>query len=466
MQLIYGGGARGGKSFLGALWVLMMCKKYPGSQWFVARHELKALKRTTLRTLFQALKTLEMKDGIDYAMNNQDMVMTIINYGTDVEGRSCKAQPSAIFFGEMAELPSDPEYDRLGSYDLTGVWLDEAQEISKNAKDTLQARFTLLQGDGWSTWPKSLYTCNPGKGWIYSEFWKPLIKESKQERGKAFVTALYTDNPYIDHKKYADAVLSTGNKVKIERLLYGNFEYDDTPGRMVDYDAMCEMFGRKLEGGKKYITCDPAGLGEDLAVIALWEGMMLKNLWTYPRCKVTGEPSELPSLEYEVREIMNQELIPLDRIAVDAVGIGQGLVDSLGCRSYVGNRVAVQTAEAKKNAELRANFKDLNSQCGFLLADAINKKRIGCYKNQHEEAIKEELDFLIQIKVDEDGKFTIMPKEEIKQKIGRSPNFRDVMMMRFMFELDEMDEEEGDSFEDYEREALRYISSGQKKYLI
>jgi hypothetical protein len=35
-------------------------------------------------------------------------------------------------------MPSDPNYDRLGSYGITGVFLDEAQEIDYMAINVLK----------------------------------------------------------------------------------------------------------------------------------------------------------------------------------------------------------------------------------------------------------------------------------------------------------------------------------------
>ncbi len=37
------------------------------------------------------------------------------------------------------------------------------------------------------------------------------------------------------------------NKVDKERLLYGNFDYDNTPGRLYDYDDLQDMFKKDLE---------------------------------------------------------------------------------------------------------------------------------------------------------------------------------------------------------------------------
>ena len=45
-ELIFGGGAGGGKSVLGAYWVLKMCLKYPFTRWVIGRNSLKTLKET------------------------------------------------------------------------------------------------------------------------------------------------------------------------------------------------------------------------------------------------------------------------------------------------------------------------------------------------------------------------------------------------------------------------------------
>ena len=79
-----------------------------------------------------------------------------------------KRQDVYIFLVDLSYQPSDPKYNRLGSYSLTGYFIDEAQEVRKDAIDILRARTSLLSGkddDGneWQAYPKSLYTCNPDK---------------------------------------------------------------------------------------------------------------------------------------------------------------------------------------------------------------------------------------------------------------------------------------------------------------
>jgi phage terminase large subunit len=49
--------------------------------------------------------------------------------------------------------------------------------------------------------------------------------------------------------------------------------------------------------------------------------------------------------------------------------------------------------------------------------------------------IIEELEWVKQYEMDKDGKKRVLPKEKIKEAIGRSPDFADMLMMREWFEI-------------------------------
>jgi hypothetical protein len=60
-----------------------------------------------------------------------------------------------------------------------------------------------------------------------------------------FIPALVTDNEFIP-KAYIANLRRMKDKVSKERLLYGNFDYDNSPGRIFEYEEVLEIFERPL----------------------------------------------------------------------------------------------------------------------------------------------------------------------------------------------------------------------------
>ena len=271
-EVCYGGAARGGKSYLGCAWQIMRRISMPGSSGLIAREELTKLKDTTLLTFFGLLNIFGVRDAVDF--NAQSLICSFPN-------------GSRIFFREIKYIPSDPEFDRLGSYDLTDCFIDESQQISAKAISVLKGRFSVLSGDGWHTIPKALYTCNPSKGWIKNDFVDPH-KRGEIQPYRKFIKALPKDNPNVS-QAYLDNLLKA-DKITIERLYYGNFDYDDDPTVLCDYDAIVDMFTNEhvKPTGLKRISADLAMQGRDKFVAGVWDGSV---------CNVAIEPWVLCSFQ-------------------------------------------------------------------------------------------------------------------------------------------------------------------------
>ena len=56
IEVLFGGGAGGGKSVLGCYWLLKCALKYPGSRYLMARRAATTLRQTTLNTLRQVAR--------------------------------------------------------------------------------------------------------------------------------------------------------------------------------------------------------------------------------------------------------------------------------------------------------------------------------------------------------------------------------------------------------------------------
>ena len=65
-ELFFGGGAGGGKSYLGCFWLVYSCLNYPGSRWLMGRARLTTLKKSTLLTFFEVLKIFQLKRDNDW----------------------------------------------------------------------------------------------------------------------------------------------------------------------------------------------------------------------------------------------------------------------------------------------------------------------------------------------------------------------------------------------------------------
>ncbi len=225
---------------------------------------------------------------------------------------------STIFLLDLSYQPSDPNYDRLGSYGITWAFIDEAQEINYQAINIIKGRFSMLEklspeGEAmWRTIPKMLYTCNPAKNWIYQEFYKPW-KENRLPQGRAFIPALVTDNPSIK-PEYIE-FLKSSDPVTVQRLLYGNFEYDDDPSSLYSTEEISDLFTNNADqSDAKYMIVDVARLGRDKTVIGIWKGLHLYRTVEIARDTLDNQLTTLKQLEIE-------EKIDRKNIAIDQDGV-------------------------------------------------------------------------------------------------------------------------------------------------
>jgi len=411
--LLFGGGAGGGKSYLGVAWLVSMCLAYPGTKWFIGRKELKRLMTTTYITFLKFCRDHEVKD---WRLNGQ------YNYIEFNNG-------SRIDLLDVNYLPSDPLFERFGSSEYTGGWLEEIGEIQFEAYDTLKSRINRHMNKEYKIFPKILMTCNPKRHWAYYGFYKPW-KENRLEEGSVFIQSLYLDNPYTA-EDYGEQLATIKDKAKKARLMFGDWEYEDDPAILIDMDKIDDMFTNAPRISRaKYLTSDPARFGEDKTVIYLWQGFHLDSAWEYPK-------TSMKDIRDELYRLASKHKIPASNIIVDEDGVGGGVKDFYpGIKGFVNNSSPIRTEEEKKKK--LQNYRNLKSQCYYRLADYINLGRISVnpeIKPSIKEGLIEDLQQLKSKDPDNDMVQDILSKDEIKKVLGRSPDYSDALMIRMQFEL-------------------------------
>ena len=120
-----------------------------------------------------------------------------------------------------------------------------------------------------------------------------------------------------------------------------------------------------------------------------------------------------------------------DNIIVDEDGVGGGVKDYLKCKGFVNNSAPIENGVQKEN------FSNLKTQCYYKLAEQINMNNLYVMCDEFQEKLmKEELEMVRLAKEIDTSKITLMSKDEVKKKIGRSPDYSDALMMRMYFTLD------------------------------
>jgi hypothetical protein len=374
-ELLFGGGAGGAKSFLGCLRLIDRCTRLPETRWLMGRAKLKTLKITTFRSFKDASKML----GVDHLWqyNGQDNIITFWN-------------GSEIIMKDLFLFPSDPEFDALGSLEITGAFIDECNQVVVKARNVVSSRIRYKLDDftcfGEPTkdlqiveedekgrplkWidskgrivggliPKLLMTCNPAKNWVYADFYKPS-RDNELRPYRKFIQALATDNKYIS--RHYITQLSKLDENSKERLLNGNWEYDDDPAKLMEFEAITDLFSNNfVQEGKKYISGDVARLGSDNFIIGLWDGLRLVKVKKFKKTRLDDAKKFIDNLRKEHR-------VPRSKIVVDEDGVGGGLVDFM--RGVVG---FVNNSKALKGE----NYANLKAQCYYKLAEVVNEREI------------------------------------------------------------------------------------------
>lgn len=385
--------------------------------YFIARQKLNDLRKFTLPTIYEVFKDWGVGQEY-YKFNGQDNFFQLYN-------------GSKVFLLEVAPQPSDPLYMRFGSMTFTRGWGEETGEWEESAKSNLGAAIGRWKNNIYRLPPKFLQTCNPSKNYLYREYYRKF-KDGTLEPWKAFIQAFPTDNKMLP-EGYIENLLRTLSKNEIERLIKGNWEFDDDPSVLMDYQKICDIFSNThVPEGDKRITVDAARFGGDKIVIMEWNG------W---RCKVrVFQKQGLDVTAQKIEESRMWMGCGKSDILVDEDGVGGGIVDFYKCRGFVNNSSPLPSPDAPRDDKgnpVKENFDNLKSQCYFRLAKRVNDNGVfvDCDDPEIRQAIIEELEVIKQKNMDSDMKRGVIPKEDMKELLGRSPDFADTLMMREYFDL-------------------------------
>ncbi len=423
----YGGAAFSGKSYLMCYWLVTMACSYPDTHWGLGRKELKRLKGTTLITLFEVLEKCELKVDIDYTYNQQNNVIEFHH------------NKSKIILIDTDKKPSDPLYTGLSSLQLTSAAVDESVETDPDAIKMLFKACGRRKNFEYNLTPKLLECFNPAKNHVYKRYYKPA-KEKTLPSNYKFIKALPSDNPSPGVDEYIKGLMETQTEESIQRLVYGNFDYDDDPNALISHTNILSIWnnnhimlldkGNQLIGSTltennkqaeikdKYITCDPARLGKDTTVIFVWIGLIIVKSFIIEKNR-TNETADL------IKQLQKEYQIPNRNVIIDCDGVGGGVADHIP-----------QSTEFNNNGKAlnNENYQNIKTQCYYKLAEVISTNSLLIQPNvlneSNKQKLTEELGQVKSIDITTEGKKQILSKDQTKKHLGRSPDLSDCLMLR------------------------------------
>lgn len=410
IEILFGGAAGGGKSWLGCSWMLSNCLSYPGYRGLIGRARLKTLMATTYKTFRKVAKEWGLVQGVDWKLNGQTHTIHFPN-------------GSEIILVDLFQYPSDPDFDELGSLEISGAFIDEANQVVRKAIEVVKSR--IREGlDEFGITPKILLSCNPAPNHVYDLFYKPFIEGTLAEF-RAFVQSLITDNDRLSNSYIA--ALQTMDEVTKARLLRGEWEYSDLLA-MFFYSKIQETLTRRREVVRNDygLVVDPARLGKDSTAIIVISA-----------CRVIVEIVHLrkkrrPEVEEVINELIEKYGIDVSNIVIDSDGVGGGLADSYpGCVEIVNNQKPFDGE----------NYANVKTQLYFYLSKEINEEEEGLafapgvLNDELAVMIAEGLKVIRREKEELDGKISMTSKKDFRRMVRRSSDIEDVLAYSQYFRI-------------------------------
>jgi len=208
------------------------------------------------------------------------------------------------------------------------------------------------------------------------------------------------------------------------QLLEGNWKISSDGSDIINLIKLKDAFTNEfVEKGRRCITADIALKGSDLLVICVWDGWRLIDIEVIEKTKGDGVIDAIQQLARKYK-------VPNSEIVYDDDGAGS-FVDGF-----------IKNARAFKNGRQpikKENFKNLKTQMYYKLGDQINDDGLYISPEVAKKVVKgksimnhilDERRAIKRDKMDMDGKLCIIPKEQMKNIIGHSPDFMDAIMMR------------------------------------
>jgi len=292
------------------------------------------------------------------------------------------------------------------------LYIEEAHALTEQQWDILNPTIRKRNSEIWCVF-------NPRSRLDFS--WKRLVENPLP---KSVVRKInYDENEFLSDTMLE--VIEDAKKEDYEKYehVYLGYPNESSETALFTYKDIDRAMSRNAEAtGATVIGVDIARYGSDSTVITVRTGLWVKSILQRKNLSVT----EVADWVHHIYNITDA-----DAVIVDSIGLGAGLLDILitkGVRVVDGN-VGFKAADTDTYFNKRA-------EAYFKLADAVKR---GLALPRDSDELAEEL-LSVEYTFSENGKVKIMPKDKMKEVLGRSPDLADSLMLTYFTDIYKSDD--------------------------
>lgn len=400
-----------GKTDVAAHAVLSIADTFPKTYWPVIRANITTAKKTVIPSYLEMADKMGMIEGVDFTFNRADNYFRLPN-------------GSIIPFIE-ADFTKDRDGKKIKGINATGNHIDEPDELEEGMFVQAMSRRGRRNEHGQPS--VSILSMNPTDGHLKARYYDPWKAGTLPPNIRVIEFGI--EDSW--QSKQDIESLKTNPEWWVQRYLYNNWDYADESASLFKSKHWAMSLVNELDrDAKRAAGFDVAWKGVDRSARGLLYGLTIGDLAI---AKDKNERVEIPDQAKWLIDDAVENEYGIDNTAVDAVGLGAGLVGDLvteGLHPYefMSGSPPDPAIGLPGVADVPMNFDKLRSQMIYLYARGIElgiiKHFKGCpYLNElQKEAMMH--NFEITDKV-----LRVESKEQIKKRLGLSPDLFDAVIM-------------------------------------
>lgn len=356
---------------------------YPGNRGVMCRYHLSDFKNSTLKCIEECFP-----EEIIISHNLAEHSIKLIN-GSEI-----------IYMG----MSEEENVSKLKSMEIGWFAIDEASEVPKENFLLFQSRLRKRMADGEFPPFFGLLASNPADCWLKDMF------IYAQHKDYVFIPSLPRDNPYLP-SDYESRLRESYPEDWVKIFLEGSWDDLSSGKSVIPSDWIRVAINREIEiEEKRVVASDIARFGEDEIVIDYLLGNRLVN----------QDVSNKQSLMETVGRIINaRKKYNAKMLVVDDASLGGGVTDRL--REMDEKVLAVNGGERSASEQ----FVNLKSEIWWYARECFEKGKVSIINDP---LLIRQLG-VVQHNYRSNGKIVVEPKDEVKSRLGRSPDRADAFIL-------------------------------------